>query len=66
MRWLPGCTQVAYAWAITLPSDSAAALLRRLGMADGAVEHALDVGDYEHAYQLASAAVPGKLPEVRV
>jgi intraflagellar transport protein 172 len=62
--WL--CVQVAYAWATSLNEDEAAALLRRLNMGEGVVEHAMEIGAFNHAFQLAQLAAKNKLPDVHL
>lgn len=58
--------QVAYAWAITLGGDAAGALLRKLGLAEGAVEYAVESGAFVNAQELARCAGLGqdKIAEV--
>ena len=58
--------QVAYAWAVGLGGDNGAALLQQLGLAEAAVEYAIEVGAFAHAFQLAEGAAKGKLPEVHL
>jgi intraflagellar transport protein 172 len=57
---------VAYAWAVGLGGDQGAALLQQLGLAEAAVEYAVEVGAFAHAFQLAEGAAKGKLPEVHL
>lgn len=63
-----GCVfrQVAYAWATSLNEDEAAALLRRLNMGEGVVEYAMEIGAFNHAFQLAQLAAKNKLPDVHL
>ncbi|KAF8062969.1 IFT172 [Scenedesmus sp. PABB004] len=58
--------QVAYAWAISLSQDDAAALLRRLGLGEGAVDAAVEAGAWAHAFQLAELAARARLPDVHL
>jgi intraflagellar transport protein 172 len=61
------CTaQVAYAWAVELGGSEGAVLLQRLGLADGAVEYAMEVGAFAHAFQLAEGAAKEKLADVHL
>jgi hypothetical protein len=58
--------QVAYAWAVELGGSEGAVLLQRLGLADGAVEYAMEVGAFAHAFQLAEGAAKEKLSDVHL
>lgn len=58
--------QVAYAWATSLNEDEAAALLRRLNLAEGVVDYAMEVGAFSHAFQLAQLAAKQRLPDVHL
>lgn len=57
---------MAYAWAVGLGADEGAALLKRLGLADAAVDYAVESGAFAHAFQLAQGAAKDKLPEVHL
>lgn len=58
--------QVAYAWATSLNEDEAAALLRRLNMGEGVVEYAMEIGAFNHAFQIAQLAAKHKLADVHL
>lgn len=58
--------QVAYAWAISLSQDEAAALLRRLNLGEAVVDCAVEAGAFVHAFQLAQIAAKDKLPDVHL
>lgn len=58
--------QVAYAWATSLSEEDAAALLRRLNMAEGVVDYAVEVNAFNHAFQLAQLAAKQRLPDVHL
>jgi intraflagellar transport protein 172 len=57
---------IAYAWAVSVAPEDAGPLLRRLGLAEAAVDAAVEAGAFGHAFQLAQAAAPGRLCEVHV
>ena len=57
---------VAFAWAASLPPADAAALLRRLGLAAGAVDAAVAAGAFDQALQLALSVAPAKVNDVRL
>lgn len=61
LRW-----QVAYAWAISLNPEEAAALLRRLNLGEAVVDHAVEAGAFVHAFQLAEISAKHKLPDVHL
>lgn len=50
---LAATKQVAYAWAVAVAPEEAGVLLRRLGLGDAAVDTAIEVGAFGHAFQLA-------------
>jgi len=58
--------QVAYDWATSLSGEDAAALLRRLNMAEGVVDYAVEINAFNHAFQLAQLAAKQKLPDVHL
>lgn len=47
---------MAYAWATSLNEDEAAALLRRLNLGEAVVDYAVELGAFNHAFQLAQLA----------
>lgn len=58
--------QVAYAWATSLNEDEAAALLRRLSMGESVVDYAVEIGAFNHAFQLAQLAAKHRLEDVHL
>jgi intraflagellar transport protein 172 len=56
--------RVAYAWALALGGDEGSKLLTKLGLIEPAIEYAVESGAFDHAYKLAEASLPKKLPEV--
>jgi len=58
--------KVAYAWATSLGGEAGAKLLTKFGLIDEAIEYAMEIGAFEHAFSLALASRKEKLPEVHL
>ncbi|KAJ7524124.1 hypothetical protein O6H91_18G079000 [Diphasiastrum complanatum] len=61
-----GAKQVAYAWAVSLGGEAGAQLLAKLGLVEQAIEYAIEVGAYDHAFDLCHSSLKHKLPEVHL
>jgi intraflagellar transport protein 172 len=57
-------SRVAYIWAQSLGGESGRKLLKKLGLAKGAVDYAIQEGEYENAIELAEHAAPEKMADV--
>ena len=58
--------RVAYAWALSLGGDAGAKLLTKQGLIEPAIDYAIESGAFDHAFELARSACPGKLPDVHL
>eukprot|EP00455_Lapot_gusevi_P039036 TRINITY_DN4373_c0_g1_i5.p1 TRINITY_DN4373_c0_g1~~TRINITY_DN4373_c0_g1_i5.p1 ORF type:complete len:818 (-),score=195.56 TRINITY_DN4373_c0_g1_i5:51-2441(-) len=58
--------QVSYAAAVTMPGDSGIKFLAKKGLADLAVEYAIERGEYPEAFRIAEAVCREKLPEIHL
>jgi len=58
--------RVAYAWALSLGGDAGAKLLTKQGLIEPAIDYAVESGAFDHAFELARAACPAKLPDVHL
>jgi intraflagellar transport protein 172 len=59
--------RVAYAWAVSLGSQEGTKLLTKLGLIEQAIDYAIESveeGSWARAFELATASMPSKLPEV--
>jgi len=44
--------QVAYAWAVSLGGEAGAALLKKFGLLEQAIDYAMESGAFAHAFEL--------------
>ncbi len=58
--------QVAIAWASSCSPQEAVAILARLDLLEAAIDAALCAENFQHAFDVASAAVPALVPEVHL
>ena len=58
--------RVAYAWALSLGGDAGAKLLTKQGLIEPAIDYAIESGAFDHAFELARSACPGKLLDVHL
>ena len=56
--------QVAYAWAASLGGEAGAALLKRLGLMEAAIEYAVEAAAFKHAFEFAEFGAQAKMPEI--
>ncbi|BDA43673.1 probable intraflagellar transport protein 172 homolog [Coccomyxa sp. Obi] len=58
--------QVAIAWASSCTPEEAVTILARLDLLEAAIDAALNANNFQHAFDVAAAAVPALLPEVHL
>uniref|UniRef100_A0A7S0YIK8 Intraflagellar transport protein n=1 Tax=Polytomella parva TaxID=51329 RepID=A0A7S0YIK8_9CHLO len=59
--------QVAYAWALSVGGgDEGAALLKRIGLIEQAIDYAIESGAFAQAFDLARSGLKSKLPEAHL
>ena len=56
--------RVAYAWALALGGEAGAKLLTKLELIEPAIDYAIELGAFDHAFELARSSLQRKLPEV--
>ena len=58
--------RVAYAWALSIGGAEGSKLLTRLGLIEQAIDYAIESGNFDHAFELATNSLKSKLPEVHL
>lgn len=58
--------QVAIVWASSCSPEEAVAILTKLDLLEAAIDAALDADNFQHAFDVATAAVPALVPEVHL
>jgi hypothetical protein len=56
--------RVAYAWALSIGGMEGRNLLTRLGLIELAIDYAIEIGDFDYAFELATNSMKKKLPDV--